>query len=73
MKERKLEYSPKELIKCKREGMNPLIGYKSHETDVIDKFATEMLKDAFTWEMKELFESMIMQKEEPKSKEKTKN
>ena len=53
--------------------MNPLIGYKSHKTDVDHKFATEMLKDAFTWDKKELFESIIMQKEAPKLKEKTTN
>ena len=53
--------------------MNPLIGYKSHESDVNHKFATEMLKDAFKWDKKELFESMIMQKEAPKPKEKTSN
>jgi hypothetical protein len=68
-----LEFSPKELIKSRRESMNPLIGYKSHKTDVDHKFATEMLKDAFTWDKKELFESIIMQKEAPKLKEKTTN
>jgi hypothetical protein len=59
MSERTLEFSPKELISSKRVGMNPLIGYSSHETDTDHKFATELLLGAFKWEKKELFDSMI--------------
>lgn len=49
-----LTFDPKELIKCKKQVINPFVGYRSTTTS--DRFGTE---STGLWHDRQLFDSMI--------------
>ena len=48
-------YDPKDIIKCKRQVINPMVGYRSVK-DNNDRFSTESIG---MWYDRQLFDSMI--------------
>ena len=50
-----MTFDPKELIKCKKQVLNPFVGYRS-VTDSNEKFGTE---STGLWHDRQLFDSMI--------------
>lgn len=55
LREKETLYDPKDLIKCKRQTLNPFVGYKSVSNNST-RFATE---STGLWHDRQLFDSMI--------------
>lgn len=55
LREKEEIYEPQELVKCKKQVLNPFIGYRS-TTNMNDRFATESIG---LWHDRQLMDSMI--------------
>lgn len=55
LKEKETTYDPKEVIKCKKQVLNPFIGYRN-VTNVGEKYATESTS---LWHDRQFFDSII--------------